>query len=88
MDFVHHSRMVFFAQVNDVHAARSCSNSGALRDRAAGQTFGLKQPENYSFQNLLFSLQVRSFLCLFTTVPSVLAKCVFLKLHCFVSATL
>lgn len=61
MDFVHHSRMVFFAQVNDVHAARSCPNSGALRDRAAGQTFGLKQPENYSFQNLLFSLQVRSF---------------------------
>lgn len=55
MDFVHHSRMVFFAQVNDVHAARSCSNSGALRDWAAGQTFGLKQ------QNLLFSLQVRSF---------------------------
>lgn len=61
MDFVHHSRMVFFAQVNDVHAARSCSNSGALRDWAAGQTFGLKQPKITAFKMYFFPCRYAAF---------------------------
>lgn len=65
MDFVHHTRMVHFAQVNDVDAARSCSNHGTLRNWTAGQTSGLKQPQITTFRMWFFSYGCRD-VCVFS----------------------